>query len=85
MARVDDRCPRVECLDLRAESWEPLDGAARFITVIYPFSNSFSDNTIDAIFTDNTEEGSAGTFHAEGAAVKVTVNGKEYELSYTLN
>ena len=64
---------------------EPLDGAARFITVIYPFSNSFSDNTVDAIFTDNTEEGSAGTFHAEGAAVKVTVNGKEYELSYTLN
>lgn len=64
---------------------EPLDGAARFITVIYPFSNAFSDNTVDAIFTDNTEEGSAGTFHAEGAAVKVTVNGKEYNLSYTLN
>lgn len=64
---------------------EPADGAARFITVIYPFSNSFSDNTIDAIFTDNIEEGSEGTFHAEGAAVKVTVNGKEYDLSYTLN
>ena len=64
---------------------KPAGKAARFVSVIYPFSNAFSDNTIDAIFTDNTEEGSEGTFHAEGAAVKVTVNGKEYELSYTLN
>lgn len=64
---------------------EPADGAARFITVIYPFSNSFSDNTVDAAFTDNPEEGTEGTFHEEGAAVKVTVNGKEYNLSYTLN
>ena len=64
---------------------KPASGAARFISVIYPFSNSFSDNTVSAEFTDNTEEGTAGMFHEEGAGVKVTVNGKEYNLSYTLN
>ena len=63
---------------------KPVDGAARFVTVIYPFSNSFSENTVHAEFTDNLE-GTPGTYHAEGAAVKVTINEKDYELSYTLN
>ena len=59
--------------------------AARFITVIYPFGApaDFASQNITAQFTDNTE-GEEGTFHAEGASVKVTVNGKDYELSYTL-
>ena len=63
---------------------EPADGAARFITVIYPFSNAFADNTVEAMFTDNADGDAPGTFHEEGAAVKVTINGKEYGLSYTL-
>ena len=63
---------------------KPVDGAARFVTVIYPFSNSFSENTVHAEFTDNLE-GTPGTYHVEGAAVKVTINEKDYELSYTLN
>lgn len=64
---------------------KPAAGAARFISVIYPFSNSFSDNNVSAEFTDNTDEGTAGSFHEDGASVKVTVNGKEYNLTYTLN
>lgn len=61
------------------------NGAARFITVIYPFEavSTLNNLTMDAQFTDNTPE-DAGTFHTNGAAVEVTINGKKYELSYTL-
>lgn len=64
---------------------KPKDGAARFITVIYPYgaAEEFDKLSIDAAFTDNTEA-EAGTFHESGAAVKVTIDGKTYELSYTL-
>lgn len=62
------------------------DKAARFITVIYPFGNAddYSKQNIDAIFTDNAPD-AAGMFHADGASVKVTVNGTDYSLSYKLN
>lgn len=62
------------------------DKAARFITVIYPFKNETerTNLNIDAKFTDNNEAGTAGTFHAKGASVEVTVGGKKYELSYTI-
>ena len=62
------------------------DKAARFITVIYPFGNAddYSKQNIDAIFTDNASD-AAGMFHADGASVKVTVNGTDYSLSYKLN
>lgn len=50
--------------------------AARFITVIYPVSDA-SKATLSAEFTD---EG----FNPNGASIKVTVNDKEYNLSYTL-
>ena len=63
---------------------KPAEGAARFITVIYPFNNSFSDNSVNAVFTDNME-GTPGTYHEDGASVKVTINGKDYDLTYTLN
>lgn len=49
---------------------------ARFITVILPCGNT-SSQTIDAVFTD---EG----YNANGASVKVTINGNSYNLSYTL-
>lgn len=64
---------------------KPQNGAARFITVIYPFGavSQLDNLTMSAGFTDNTTE-DAGTFHANGAAVEVTINGKRYELSYTL-
>ena len=64
---------------------KPENGAARFITVIYPFEavSTLNNLTMDAQFTDNTPE-DAGTFHTNGAAVEVTINGKKYELSYTL-
>ncbi len=60
--------------------------AARFITVLYPFgkASDYSKHNISAIFTDNASE-AAGTFHADGASVKVTVDGVDYTLSYKLN
>lgn len=60
--------------------------AARFITVILPFgaAETYSQQSISAMFTDNAPE-AAGTFHSDGAAVKVTVNGTDYSLSYKLN
>ena len=58
-------------------------GAARFITVIYPFGNDQESISINASFTDNTFIGT-GKVHKEGSAVKVTVNGTEYALSYSL-
>lgn len=59
--------------------------AARFITVIYPFSaeSDFDSISIDASFIDNVG-GTAGTFHEDGASVSVTVNNTTYYLSYTL-
>ena len=57
------------------------DKAARFITVIYPVSSEVPE--IQASFTDNSA-GAEGTFHAEGASVKVTIGGTEYNLTYSL-
>lgn len=54
------------------------DETARFITVLVPMNSATPTNTISAVFTD-------GEYHANGTAVKVTINGKEYSLSYTLN
>lgn len=64
---------------------KPENGAARFITVIYPFEteSQLESLNINAKFTDNTEE-AAGTFHENGASVEVNINGQKYELSYTL-
>lgn len=64
---------------------KPVNGAARFITVIYPFEteSQLESLNINAKFTDNTEE-EAGTFHENGASVEVNINGQKYELSYTL-
>lgn len=64
---------------------KPAEGAARFITVIYPFQteSDIESLNISARFTDNSET-PAGTFHASGAAVEVTVGDKNYELSYSL-
>ena len=55
--------------------------AARFITVVCPFSSSLPN--VSASFTDNAK-GAEGTFHEEGASVKVTVDGKNYDLSYKI-
>lgn len=64
---------------------KPANGAARFITVLYPFdkTSDLSGLNIEARFTDNSSE-NAGTFHQEGAAVSVKIGEKEYQLKYTL-
>lgn len=64
---------------------KPKTGAARFITVIYPFgATSELDNlNISAKFTDNSVE-DAGRFHENSASVEVSIAGETYELSYTL-
>ena len=36
-------------------------------------------------FTDIADDEAAGTFHANGTSVKVIIDNKEYNLSYTLN
>lgn len=60
------------------------NSAARLITVLYPSDGTAGDGSnISAEFTDNAGD-TAGTFHPEGAAVKVTVDGQVYELEYTL-
>ena len=60
------------------------NSAARLITVLYPSDGTAGDGSnISAEFTDNAG-GTAGTFHPEGAAVKVTVDGQTYELKYTV-
>lgn len=64
------------------------DKAARFITVILPFGDAaeFESQDVSAAFIDNPDPENAGTFHANaGAAVKVSVNGTDYSLSYNLN
>lgn len=65
---------------------KPANGAARFITVIYPFGavSELDNMAIEAKFTDNNEA-SAGTFRQSGASAEVTINKKTYNLSYTLN
>ena len=50
--------------------------ATRAITVIYPTSNP-TGTTINAEFTD-------GGYTGKAVAIKVTVNGTPYELSYTI-
>ena len=55
--------------------------AARFITVILPFSSSRSE--VSAKFTDNGNS-PAGTYHEDGVSVEVTVGGDTYNLSYSL-
>lgn len=69
----------------RVSITKPMGGAARFITVIHPFTNEAerANLNISAKFTDNTNE-TAGTFHADGASVEVSVGGKKYDLSYKL-
>lgn len=52
------------------------DKTARFITVIYPCKQTDTQE-LGAEFTD-------GGYNANGASVKVTINGTEYPLSYTL-
>lgn len=64
------------------------DKAARFVTVILPFGDAadFANQNVSAAFIDNPNSENAGTFHGnDGAAVKVTVNGKDYSLAYNLN
>lgn len=62
------------------------DGAARLVTVIYPYgaASEFDSIDVSARFTDNSSS-EPGTFHESGASVEVTVNGTAYNLSYTLN
>lgn len=64
---------------------KPKAGAARFITVIVPFTapSDVANYKINAVFMDN-EAGQEGTFHEKGASVKVIINGKTYNLSYSL-
>ncbi len=62
------------------------DLAARFITVICPMgaASEYPATRISASFTDNGSS-AAGTFHPDGAALKVIVNDRTYNLSYKLN
>lgn len=57
--------------------------AVRMITVLYPSAGAAPSKTIEANFTDNAE-GNEGTLR-NGVSAKVTVDGKSYTLSYTLN
>ena len=52
------------------------EAAVRFITVILPIADAASA-TISAEFTDEN-------YSENGSSIKVTVNGEEYNLSYTL-
>lgn len=69
----------------RVSITKPMGGAARFITVIHPFTNEAdrAKLNISAKFTDNTGA-TPGTFHADGASVEVSVGGTKYDLSYKL-
>lgn len=60
---------------------KPADKAARFITVIVPMNKEVP--AMSAEFSDN-KSGEEGTFHSEGTSVKVTLDGRVYNLSYTL-
>ena len=61
---------------------KPADGAARFITVIHPFTDEEAFNNLD--ITAKFNDSNIGGFNVKGAAVEVDVNGKVYELSYEL-
>lgn len=63
------------------------NGAARFISIIYPINEGTEAANINmtATFTDIADDEVAGTFHANGTSVKVIIDNKEYNLSYTLN
>ena len=64
-----------------------VNGAARFISIIYPINDGAEAANINmtATFTDIADDEAAGTFHANGTSVKVIIDNKEYNLSYTLN
>ncbi len=68
----------------RATTNEPIT-AARYITVIHPITTTADIDklNIEAQFTDN-KESKPGTFHPEGASVTVTIDNREYNLSYEL-
>ena len=61
----------------------PAGKAVRMITILYPTSGAAATKNIEAEFTDNVA-GSEGVMH-NGISAKVTVDGKSYNLSYTLN
>lgn len=62
----------------------PAGNAARLITVLYPSDGAAGDGkNISAEFIHENGE-AAGTFNPNGAAVKVRVDGQDYELKYTL-
>lgn len=62
----------------------PEGNAARLITVLYPSDVAAGDGkNISAEFIHENGE-TAGTFNPNGAAVKVRVDGQDYELKYTL-
>lgn len=69
----------------RVSITRPMGGAARFITVIHPFTDEANRAglNVSAKFTDNADA-TPGTFHADGASVEVSVGGKTYDLSYKL-
>ena len=60
---------------------KPSGKAARFITVIYPFG---SPSEAASVVLSASFEGEAGAFSEGGSTVKVTVNGKEYTLGYSI-
>lgn len=60
----------------RIKKQKAADETVRFITVILPCGDTNAQD-IEAEFTD-------GGYNANGASVKVTVNGSAYNLSYTL-
>lgn len=57
--------------------------SVRMITILYPITGTAATKNIEAEFTDNAE-GSEGIMH-NGISAKVIVDGKQYNLSYTLN
>lgn len=59
--------------------------AMRFITVIYPCIRYSDIHSMEAYFTDNGEKDSElGHFKSNGAALKVSINGVDYDLSYNV-
>ena len=73
--QMGDRCEVVALVDIIPGK------AARFITVIYPFG---SPSEAASVVLSASFEGEAGAFSEGGSTVKVTVNGKEYTLGYSI-